>query len=117
MADEAQTTGAPTLPGPRAPAEPPKPKRTRARNGNRGGRRKLTPEEKAAAAAAREASVATREKQERDQQESRRQMARLASIGALTPHLLEPSEVGAISRFVLAVVQGVAPAAPTQGQG
>lgn len=129
MADEkqlAESGGAPTAAVPRAPvsdnAQAPKPKRRRNRarggngatTGNRGGRRKLTDDEKRERAEARINAEADEAKAEQARAETRRQMARIASIGALTPHLLDPQEVSALSRFALAMVQGVAPAAPEQ---
>jgi hypothetical protein len=123
MADETEhptTAGAPTAAVPRAPVAtlPARPKRVRkAGTGtSRGGRRKLTDEEKAQREQERATAAEQRANAEQQQAASRRQIARLAAMGALSPQLLEPQEISALSRFVLAMVQGVAPAAP-EGQG
>ena len=123
MADDqpqVASQGAPSAPGMVAPAQPTEatpaaPKRQRRKRsgngtGNRGGRRKLTPDEKAAAQAQREQAARDRAEAQQRTAEARRGMARLAAIGALTPHLLSHDEIAGLSKFALAMVGQQPPA-------
>jgi hypothetical protein len=121
MADEAQAPqGAPSAPPMVAPAQPtaaaPKKRRRRNTSGNgaspkRGGRPALSAEEKAA-------RQAERERVDQQRRAHVRSLARIASIGALQPGLLEVDEIGALAKFTLAQLQGQPPqqAEPDEAQ-
>jgi hypothetical protein len=116
--EQAQGQGAPSQPpmvAPVAAADPEpaaKPKRVRNR---RGGRPKLSEAERAERQAQREQDEKMRAAAQANALEARRSVARLASIGALTPGLLTDEEISGVSRFALAMLQQ-APQSPAEGK-
>lgn len=65
----------------------------------------MTQAEKDEQRAKREQTERERAEQEASRAGARRQVARLAAIGALTPHLLNEDEIAGLSKFVLAMMQ------------
>lgn len=132
MVDEQQSQSAPSAPMMRAPAEPPpaieptpvaaKPGRKRGPkpgSGNgaskrRGGRPPVSDAERAARESEQRARAEEQAKQAAARQAHVRTLARAASIGALTPGLLDHDEISALAKFTLSQLQGQPPA--EQGQ-
>jgi hypothetical protein len=107
--EQPQAQGAPSAPPMVAPSQPTaeaKPKRKRGGgNGRRGGRKPMSDAERAAAAATREQAAREREEAQQRSADARRGIARLASIAALSPHLVSDDETATLGRTLLAILQ------------